>query len=358
MTLPPNHAAFLTSYTRRQPLRVEETEDRYPNENELVIKTAAVAINQLDWKMQDTPWTNFNYPLILGVDVAGEVIDVGSDAAAASQFSIGDRVLGHALRFATNDDRHAGFQEHTVLWANMAARIPASLSFESAAVLPLGVSTASAALFQRGTLNLPLPSLNPVKQSTTGTTTTVLVWGGTSSVGSNAVQLAVAAGCEVIATASRRNFEIVRRLGAVDVVDYSSGDVVEELIRAFEGRRLAGAFDAIGTVESLRPTLEAVSRIVGVKKVFTTADEVDEKLVPSGVKAEPIQAVDIRGEEGEDRDKTIGKKIYEDFLPQALKAGKYLIYPDPWVVGQGLDSIQAALDASKNSPGRKVVVTI
>ena len=50
--------------------------------------------------------------------------------------------------------------------------------------------------------------------------------------------------------------------------------------------------------------------------------------------------------------------VYEDFLPNALKAGKYQIYPDPLNAGRGLGSIQAALDTSKNTPGKKVVVTI
>ena len=143
---------------------VDEAEDRYPDENEIVVKNVAVAINQIDWKMQDTPWAMFNYPMILGVDVAGEVVDVGNEA---THLKIGDRVLGHALRLATEDDRHAGFQNYTVLWSNMASPIPPSLSFESAAVLPLGVSTASAALFQKDTLALSPPGLNPRKTSTT-----------------------------------------------------------------------------------------------------------------------------------------------------------------------------------------------
>jgi NADPH:quinone reductase-like Zn-dependent oxidoreductase len=164
-----NRAAFLVGH-KKKPLVVDVTDDRYPDENEIVVKNAAVAINQLDWKMQDTPWVMFNYPLILGVDVAGEVVDVGSDV---TRFMIGDRVLGHALSFATQDERHAGFQNYTVLLSNMASPIPPSLSFERAAVLPLGISTASAALFQKSCLALPKPSLNPPR-----TSTTVLIWGG------------------------------------------------------------------------------------------------------------------------------------------------------------------------------------
>ncbi|KAK2745946.1 putative secondary metabolism biosynthetic enzyme [Onygenales sp. PD_40] len=344
-----NYASFLTGH-KKKPLWVKEAEDRYPEEQEIVVKNAAVAINQIDWKMQDFPWTTFKYPLILGVDVAGEVVDVGSEV---TRFSIGDRVLGHALSFATDDERHAGFQNYTVLFSNMASPIPPSLSFESAAVLPLGVSTASAALFQEDCLALPKPSLNPAK-----TSTTVLIWGGTSSVGSNAIQLAVAAGCDVIVTASPRSFGAVKRLGAVQAVDYNDGSVIDKLKEAFQGRRLAGALDAIGTEKTFKQTADAVSQINGVKTVTSTIDEFEDDWVPPGVAAKAVEAVNIRGLEGEDEGKNVGKMVYEDFLPHALNAGKYHIAPDPLISGNGLESIQAALETSKRTPGKKVVVSI
>ncbi|KAG4221395.1 hypothetical protein PC116_g30129, partial [Phytophthora cactorum] len=97
-----NFAALLVGH-KRKPLVVDEVEDRFADESEIVIKNAAVAMNPIDVTMQESPWSVFNYPLVLGVDVAGEVVEVGSQA---TQFSVGDRVLGHALRLATEDDRH------------------------------------------------------------------------------------------------------------------------------------------------------------------------------------------------------------------------------------------------------------
>ncbi|PGH33750.1 hypothetical protein GX50_03407 [[Emmonsia] crescens] len=344
-----NYAAFLVGH-KRKPLSVDEAEDRYPDENEIVVKNAAVAINQLDWKMQDSPWVMFGYPLILGVDVAGEVVGVGSEV---TRFRIGDRVLGHALSFATEDERHAGFQNYTILFSNMASPIPPSLPFESAVVLPLGVSTASAALFHEDGLALPKPCLNPAK-----TFTTVLIWGGTSSVGSNAIQLAVAAGCDVIVTASPKGFDAVKRLGAVQAVDYNDGSVIEKLKEAFRGRRLAGALDAIGTDKTFKQTAEAVSQIDGVKTLTSTIDYFEDVWLPSGVTGKAVLAVSIRGLEDEDEKKNVGKMVYEDFLPDALKAGKYHIAPDPLIAGNGLEVIQAALETSKRTPGKKVVVRI
>ncbi|KAL3445836.1 chaperonin 10-like protein [Aspergillus insuetus] len=371
---PPNHAALLTGLNAR-PLSIEETADRYPNENELVVRVHAVAINQIDWKMQDEPWTDFKYPLILGVDVAGEVVHVGSEVNDGAnrglhQISVGDRVAGHALRLATRDDRHAAFQEYAVLWNNMVAMIPAGMSYEWAAVLPLGVSTASAALFQQAPagMGLEFPTVDQEQRGkVSATKAAVLVWGATSSVGSNAVQMATAAGYDVIATASRANFETVRRLGARVVIDYrSSGEEVVKQVREalVGGGHIVGIFDAIGAKNSIGPILkifEADPPIHAAKRLHTTGDGVDDdwKLtVPKGVQVQPIQAIDIRGEEGEDGTETVGWKIYRDFLPRALEAGKYESFPEPAVAGEGLGSIQAALESSKKGRGGKVVVSI
>ncbi|KAF4626241.1 hypothetical protein G7Y89_g11917 [Cudoniella acicularis] len=348
-TMSTNYAAFLNDY-KKKPFVVDEADDRYPDETEIVIKNAAIAINQIDWKTQETPWKQFKYPLILGVDVAGEVVDVGEEV---TRFKIGDRVLGHALSFATEDDRHAGFQNYTVLMSNMASPIPPHVTFEIAAVLPLGVSTASAALFQKDCLALPPPMLNPPKIPKT-----VLIWGGASSVGSNAIQLAVAAGCDVVVTASPKNRDAMKKLGAVQVVDYNSDSVIDDLKKAFQGRELAGAFDTIGTQKTFEATAKAVSQMHGKKIVVSTNDE-EEWEVPAGVEKKPIQAVDIREDKREDKrkdkgeDKSIGKMVYEDFLPQALREGKYHIAPEVFEGGKGLASIQAALETSKSTLARE-----
>ena len=89
----------------------------------------------------------------------------------------------------SNDPAQGAFQQYTVLLEQMAAPIPDSMPYESACVLPQAVSTASSGLFQKSHLGLQHPSANP-----TPTGQTLLVWGGSTSVGSNAIQLAVAAG--------------------------------------------------------------------------------------------------------------------------------------------------------------------
>lgn len=137
----------------------------------------------------------------------------------------------------------------------LTSEIPESVTFEQAAVLPIALATSAAGLFQDDALSLPLPSAD-AEPKPTGKT--LLVWGGASSVGATAIQLAVAAGLTVISTASSKNFELVKSLGASTVFDYKSPTIVEDVVKALSGTDFAGVYDAIAEP----PTFEAVRAIL------------------------------------------------------------------------------------------------
>lgn len=122
------------------------------------------------------------------------------------------------------------------------------MAYEDAAVLPLALSTAACGLFQKDQLGLEYPSATAKP-----TGKTLLVWGGSTSVGSNAIQLAVAAGYDVIATASPRNFDYVKGLGAGQVFDYNSSTVVADIVAALHGRTIAGASRSPPTQRAYAP---------------------------------------------------------------------------------------------------------
>ncbi|TVY87702.1 Dehydrogenase, partial [Lachnellula willkommii] len=190
--MPSNTAAWLTK-VGAIPLDVKPAPYTPPTEHQIVIKNKAVAINPADWAIQKKgdmlfPW--LAYPYIGGSDVAGEVAEIGS---GVTRFKVGDRVFGLALCLSGE----GAFQEYTVLRDHMTCHVPAGLSYETASVIPLGLATAASGLFQKGLLGLQHPSVPPKP-----TGKTLLIWGGSTSVGCNAIQLAVAAGYEVITTAS------------------------------------------------------------------------------------------------------------------------------------------------------------
>lgn len=125
-----------------------------PGSTQLLVRVAAVAVNPIEHIKQDLGgllygWVKF--PHVLGSDVAGTVVEVGSDERTTGRFRPGDRVLGHALGSEKkfNDAAMGAFQHYVLLQANMVSPIPDSLSFERAAVLPLALSTASCGLFQK-----------------------------------------------------------------------------------------------------------------------------------------------------------------------------------------------------------------
>ncbi|KAG5799597.1 hypothetical protein H9Q69_001435 [Fusarium xylarioides] len=181
--MPSNNAAWLVA-AKTSPLEVKEAPLTEPSPGHILVKNSAIAINPVDIANQYVGIfiQPSQYPVILGEDVAGTVEAVGPDVTA---FKPGDRVLGYATSLATKDNAHSAFQEYTVIRAECASKIPEGLSFEQAAVLPLSLATAAWSLFGDVTLAMRYPSLNPKP-----TGETVVIWGGSSSVGGSAVQLA------------------------------------------------------------------------------------------------------------------------------------------------------------------------
>jgi NADPH:quinone reductase-like Zn-dependent oxidoreductase len=183
--------------------------------------------------------------------VSGVVIQLGSNV---TKFKVGQRVIGHCDSLVTRRTTNGGFQRYSTVRQRLVSPLPDSIPLANAVVLPLGVDTAVAGLFQQ--LKLPLPSLSPKSIDKT-----ILIWGGSSSCGSCAIQLAVAAGLRVITTASRSNFAYVKSLGASEVFDYSEGDTLGRIKTVLKPGDLV--FDCISTPEAQIASAEILSSIGG-----------------------------------------------------------------------------------------------
>ncbi|KAI4235944.1 MAG: hypothetical protein L6R40_006312 [Gallowayella cf. fulva] len=369
--MPQNIAAYLPGKSVR-PLQVKAAPYPSPEDHQIVVKNGAIAVNPVEWAKQimgDAMFSWIKYPFVLGSDVAGQVVHVGSHV---SRFKVGDRVLGHAVGMdaRSNNSAEGAFQLYTLLRTNLASPIPDSLSYESACVLPLGLSTAACALFQKNYLALKSPMLSP-----TATGETLLVWGGSTSVGSNAIQLAAAAGYKVFTTASPKNFDYVRNLGATEVWDYHSPTAKKDITAALRNERSVGAI-AIGN-GSVEACIDIVSASKGRKFVAQATVPLPER-TPEGAmdmmkmgfnfvwfnvsvwfKAK-VKRVETKFIFGSDlMTNEVSRIIYEDFLPAALANHSYLTAPEPQVVGKGLDSVQDALDVNmKGVSAKKVVVSL
>lgn len=368
-----NVAAWLLAKGAR--LSVQPAPYTPPRHGEIVVENRAVAINPVDWILQLSTEFGFSwigYPFVLGADLAGTVIEVGPDV---TRFKRGDRVLAHAIGTdrKRNSAAEGAFQTYTVVLETLASPIPDALSYERAAVLPLGLSTAACGLFERDQLALDYPVAHAKPNGKT-----VLVWGGATSVGANAIQLAVAAGYDVITTASPKNFEFVKQLGASAAFDYNAPSVVRDLIAAFDGKIIAGAL-AIGST-SLDACVDVVAASRGDKAVAMVSYPIDFsglsgppdigfrikvirrfigfsvrmalKTRLNGIRSKFVFGSSLAFNE-------VGPAIYEHFLPAALAQGRYRAAPESQVAGNGLAAIQAAIDAQRRGvSARKIVVTL
>jgi NADPH:quinone reductase-like Zn-dependent oxidoreductase len=200
-------------------------------DHKVLVKVHAWAINPCDYMLQDRNMVH--YPVILGCDIAGTVETVAPGSTAASKFRVGDRVFG----FNANN----GFQDYVALEDRLMAKIPGDMAYRDAVVFGLCSATSSMFLFGKDYLRLEFPKLGASKNGKS-----VLIWGGSSAVGSNAIQLATAAGYDIISTCSKRNFDHVRGLGAVQVFDYNDPDVTEDVAAELDKSECAGIFMAAG----------------------------------------------------------------------------------------------------------------
>ncbi|KAK5446485.1 hypothetical protein LTS15_009824 [Exophiala xenobiotica] len=362
--------------------------------DEVIIKNRAVAVNPVDWKIQTSGGFGLKYPAILGEDVAGEVIEVGKDVDRKF-LNRGDRVIAHALSLGEGS-AHAGFQLYPRLKAATVAKIPDDLEFKHAVVLPLSVSTAASGLYLKDTLGLEYPRLRKnglghgqvVLSSSTSTSLTspptsasaehglgywtmvdvdvnkpkpnpvLLLWGGSSSVGSSVIQLAVASGYDVVTTASPANYSYVKSLGAVLVLDYHNPDIVPILVSLLkgQGRSVVGAYDAIGSVTTVgqcAAVLHALDNGGGTVASVGAAPDADE--LPPNVKVSRISGEKIVSTE----DGIVAKKVWQEYVSAALGERCLKPAPEELVVGNGLYYVQGGLDRQKKGvSARKVVVTL
>ncbi|KAG9758736.1 oxidoreductase, partial [Aureobasidium melanogenum] len=329
------------------PYEIKDAPYTPPPADCVVIKNHAVALNPIDFLLQDKAYfPTLSYPTILGLDIAGEVVEVGSEVP--SSLKLGDRVLALAGGVSTNKPSRAAFQEYTVVVAKLVTKIPDNLSYNDASVLPLGLATAACGLFQEDQLALQYPSL-----SSKPTGQTVLVWSGASSVGVNAIQLGLAAGYEVITTASPKNLELVRGLGASEAFDYNadSATLLEQLTNAFKEKTLAGVLHCAGDAgSSISICADLFARVEG-NKFFTTTVLLPEDM-PANFKHNRVIATTIT-------DNGIGEAIFADFLTQALSEGKFKPAPQAEVVGTGLESLQKGVDIlRKGVSAKKLIVSL
>jgi NADPH:quinone reductase-like Zn-dependent oxidoreductase len=208
-------------------LRLEDVERPVPNEDEVLVRIHATTVNRTDCGLRSAEYfisrffTGLMRPKrrILGSELAGEVEEVG---AAVTEFEVGDRVFG--MRAGANADfvcvRESGALAH----------MPADMSFEEAAAVCDGAIVA----------------LGFMRRADVRTGQKILVYGASGSIGTAGVQLAKHLGAHVTAVCNTKNLELVKSLGADEVIDYLQEDFTES------SETYDIVFDAVGKLSFRR----------------------------------------------------------------------------------------------------------
>ncbi|MGQ4554903.1 alcohol dehydrogenase catalytic domain-containing protein [Halobellus sp. GM3] len=191
-------------------LTVDEVDDPQPGHGEVLLDVAAAAVNPVDTYFREGEYPVPHLPFIGGSDVAGTVAAVGGGVDA---FAVGDRVFGTGL----GNGRPGSYAEAVSAPADLLARLPEAVDFETAAAVALVGTTAWQALVHHA-------AVEPAE--------TVLVHGGSGGVGHVAIQLAETTGARVHATASPDDAADLEALGASEVFDYTRADLEEAVVDA------------------------------------------------------------------------------------------------------------------------------
>ena len=182
-------------------------------DNQVLVEVKAASVNPIDWKLREgylAEQYSFDFPIILGWDVAGVIKEVGKHVM---EYSVGDRV------FARPDlTRYGTYAEYTVVDELLLAKIPDNLSYAEAASVPLAGLTAYQCLFD------VLEIMEGQK---------ILIHGGAGGVGSYAIQLAKQKGAYIATTSSKKNHGFLKDLGADLCIDYHTENI-EDLLSDYD----------------------------------------------------------------------------------------------------------------------------
>ncbi|MBO0790631.1 MAG: NADP-dependent oxidoreductase [Ktedonobacteraceae bacterium] len=229
-----NMRAFvLTRYGGPDAMEFRDVPRPSPSSGEVLIQVYAVGLNPVDFKIRQGMLrviSRYPLPIIAGCELSGVVVARGSGVRSLAE---GDRV------FTRVDKKRLGaFAEFAVVREELVARMPSSVDFTTAAGVPLAGLTA-------------LQALRDELRVTRGQN--IFISGGSGGVGTFAIQLGKWLGAHIATTASARGEEMVRKLGADIVVDYTR-EHFDQVLRQYDG-----ALDLVGG-DTLLKTFEVVKR--------------------------------------------------------------------------------------------------
>jgi NADPH:quinone reductase-like Zn-dependent oxidoreductase len=288
-----SHRAVVTVEARK-PLEVRDVPTPIPKANEVLVHVEWTASTPLDLHQADGGLL-VKHPQVLGDSSGGTVADVGPEV---KQFAVGDKVFG----FAWRTPQEKGHQEYLLAPENLLGKLPNGVKLQDAVTIPSPFVTAYQSSIHDLGLELPWPK--PEAWAPKDADKAILIWGGSASVGTYAIQILHYFGYkDIIATASKKHHGYLKELGATSVVDYNDADVVQR-VKNLAGGKVQFIMDCIGSINgTLKPIVQIADKgtIVAVMlpvilKDATQTEAPEYEMDVSKVLAWPegVQAIGVR----------------------------------------------------------------
>lgn len=204
-------SAQISEYGDPSVIAINEIEKPSINSDQVLVEVQAASINPFDSKIRSGAFKEMiplNFPATLGGDIAGTITQIGENV---NGFAVGDKVYGQAQVVAGNS---GAFAEFAATSAGQIAKMPSNLDYKQAASLPLVAVSALQAL----TSHIGLQKNQKI-----------FIHGGAGGIGTIAIQVAKHLGAYVATSATGRNIQHVKNLGANEVIDYKTQDFSEIL---------------------------------------------------------------------------------------------------------------------------------
>ena len=269
-------AIVATKYGGPEVLQLQDVEKPTPKNNEILIKVDATTVTAGDFRMRSFTvpplfWLPARITLgfirpkhpIYGMELAGEVEAVGKDV---TRFKVGDQVFASTLT-----ENFGAYAEYKCLPEGaMVAIKPANITYEEAAALPIGATTALRLLRKGNTL----ASVRGQK---------ILIYGASGSVGTYAIQLAKYFGADVTGVCSTANLDMVKSLGADHVIDYTKEDfssrqerysVIFDTVAKFPKSKYSKVLGPNGSYVSMArlDTKESIDNLVFIRELIEAGE--------------------------------------------------------------------------------------
>jgi NADPH:quinone reductase-like Zn-dependent oxidoreductase len=246
-------AIRIYEYGNADTLKLDEAPQLSIGDDQILVRVRDAGVNPIDWKIRQGYMKQVmpaNFPLTLGQDFAGEVVERGK---AVNQFAIGNRVFGFA---------QGTYAEYAAAPISTVAAMPQSMDFATAAALPTAGSTA-------------LQIIRDVVKAAPGIT--VLIHGAAGGVGSFASQIARNMGARVIGTATGPDLDYLKSLHVDEVIDFKrerfeeKASGVDAVVDLVGGETLARSYAVVKKggvlVTTVQPVDESAAKQAGIRAV-------------------------------------------------------------------------------------------